>query len=39
MGKKNHGWVWEEHTVDELAAQGIHISGRLRAVQLDLDLD
>ncbi|KAJ7811232.1 hypothetical protein B0H14DRAFT_3755490 [Mycena olivaceomarginata] len=37
MGKKNHGWVWEEHTVDELAAQGIHISGRLRAVQLDLD--
>jgi hypothetical protein len=26
MGKKGNKWVWKENTLEELAAQGIHIS-------------
>ncbi|KAJ7811228.1 hypothetical protein B0H14DRAFT_1473690 [Mycena olivaceomarginata] len=26
MGKKGNKWVWKEHTLEELAAQGIHLN-------------
>jgi hypothetical protein len=26
MGKKGNKWVWKEHTLEELAAQGIRLN-------------
>jgi hypothetical protein len=39
MGKKGNKWVWKENTLEELAAQGIHISQGSERGKADFDLD